>query len=129
MKTSSKIILNNKQRTFLIGACALLAGVVNGFFGTGGGIVLVFALSLLPEDGRLSARDKFATVIAVILPLSLVSALAYGKSVNLELASPYILPGIVGGIIGAFLLDRVNVDLLKKLFAAMVLWAGTNFLL
>lgn len=128
MKTSTKIIRNTKLRMTLIGICAILAGAVNGFFGTGGGIVLVFALSLLPEDDRVTARDKFATVIAVILPLSLASAFTYGRAISLELASPYIVPGIIGGVIGALLLDRINVNFLKKLFAAMVLWAGTNFL-
>lgn len=113
--------LSKKTRIILLGVLAICAGIVNGFLGTGGGIVLMFALSLIPASDDTSTRDRFATVIAVILPLSLISAITYGKSVDLNAASPYILPGIFGGIIGALLLDKLSVKIVKRLFAAMVI--------
>ncbi len=88
----------------------------------------MYALSLVPENSDNSVRDKFAQVIAIVLPLSLISVITYGKSVNLESAAPYILPGIIGGVCGAVLLDKLSVNLIKKLFAVMILWAGINFL-
>lgn len=120
--------LSEKLRVILLGILAIFAGIVNGFLGTGGGIVLMFALSLIPNSDDTSTRDRFATLIAVILPLSLVSVLTYGKSVDLSTASPYIVPGILGGIAGALLLDKLSVKIVKRLFAAMVIWAGISFL-
>lgn len=120
--------LSEKLRVILLGILAIFAGIVNGFLGTGGGIVLMFALSLIPNSDDTSTRDRFATVIAVILPLSLVSVLTYGKSVDLSAASPYIVPGIIGGVAGALLLDKLSVKIVKRLFAAMVIWAGISFL-
>ena len=113
----------------------LAAGFVNGMLGTGGGIILVFLLGyLMRRDPTLkniySTRDVFATVILAILPMSFVSALFYIKdgSVNINDALVYILPGIAGGIAGAYLLDKINVKFLKKLFAAMVIYAGVKMM-
>ena len=128
IKKKSLVNLSKKTRLVLLGALALAAGVVNGFLGTGGGIVLMFALSLIPAADDTAARDRFATVIAVILPLSLVSVLTYGENVNFSAASPYIIPGILGGVLGGLLLDKLSVNIVKKLFAAMVIWAGISFL-
>ena len=109
----------------------MLAGFINGFLGTGGGILLVFLLGLVLTDGEdkdNAARDRFATVIAVIIPLSLVSAMIYSDSVPPTLSAPFILPGMLGGAAGGFLLDRINVKWLKKIFALMVIWAGICFM-
>lgn len=117
-----------KPRLILLAASAVLAGAVNGFLGTGGGIVLMFALSLFPAKNDCEKRDRFATLIAVILPLSLISAAVYGSALDLCTSLQYIIPGIIGGIIGALLLDTINVSFLKRLFAVMVIWAGINFI-
>lgn len=46
------------------------AGVANGFFGGGGGMILV---PLLVRRCRLSQRQAFATSVAIILPLCILS--------------------------------------------------------
>ncbi|MEI3140364.1 MAG: TSUP family transporter [Lawsonibacter sp.] len=51
-----------------------LAGLVNGFFGGGGGSVLV---PLLTQLCKLDQRRAFATSVAVILPLCVLSAAIY----------------------------------------------------
>ncbi len=119
MKNSSKL------NVVFLSAAAFFAGIVNGFLGTGGGIILVFALGRLT---KLAPRDMFATVIAVILPLSALSLGFYSGELDVKLASPYLLPGILGGVTGAYLLDKLDVKLVKKLFAVMVIWAGICFL-
>lgn len=111
--------------------CAFAAGIVNGMFGTGGGIILVFWLAYVMTEKRgYSPRDIFATVIAVVLPMSLVSLWLYFKdgNVNISDALVYLAPGAIGGLIGAFLLQKINLKLLKKAFAAMVIYAGVKML-
>lgn len=131
-----KIPLNKRQppRKMLLqilAVTALFAGIINGFLGTGGGIIIMLALGFLEIGGTGddSLRDRFATVIAVILPLSVISTFSYGDKVNFHAASGYILPGILGGIVGAFLLDKISVKFVKRLFSIMVIWAGINFLI
>lgn len=112
--------------------CGLAAGAVNGLLGTGGGIILVFAFGrLMSERHGYGARDVFAAVILAILPMSAFSALMYIKSGSVELgaALPYAGAGALGGLIGAMLLDKINTELLKKLFAVMVIYAGVRMML
>ncbi len=106
---------------------AVAAGFIGGFIGTGGGIVLMLVLGLAGD--KIEIRDRFALVIAVITPLSLLSALIYNKNVDMTAAEPYILPGIIGGSIGALLLCRIKTELLRRIFALMVIWAGLCFIL
>ena len=124
-----RLFKNAKLFTLILGIAALFGGIVNGFLGTGGGIILMLALGLMPTADDNSIRDRFATVIAVILPLSVISAVTYGDKLNFSAASSYILPGILGGIAGGLLLDKMSVKIVKKLFALMVIWAGINFLM
>ena len=126
-----KKLSSYKPRLALLVPGGVIAGFINGFLGTGGGIILVFLLALVLDDGEdadRAARDRFATVIAVVIPMSLVSALVYSERVSPSLAAPYILPGMLGGAAGGFLLDRINVKWLKKIFALMVIWAGICFM-
>ncbi len=76
-----------------------LAGAVNGFFGGGGGMVLV---PLLSGWCQLGERRAFATSVAVILPLCVLSAGIYLFRGGLDLmaALPYLLGGLLGGWLG-----------------------------
>lgn len=80
-----------KERTkfALTGA---LAGAANGFFGAGGGLFLV---PLLVSWCGMEQRKAFATSVAVILPLSAVSAAVYWMKGGLDIGAawPYLLGG------------------------------------
>ena len=54
--------------------CGALAGIANGFFGAGGGMVLV---PLFTRWIKMEDKTAFATSLAVILPLSVVSVIIY----------------------------------------------------
>ena len=76
--------------------CGALAGTVNGLFGGGGGIPLVF---LLRSWAKLSDKTALATCVAVIFPFCLVSVLVYAFRGALPLgeALPYLVGGLAGG--------------------------------
>ena len=101
------------------------AGFVNGLIGSGGGILVVFGLAPLitDPDGK---RDVFVNALAVMLPISLVSAISYISTGRTDLTGfgVYIIPAAIGGVIGAFILDKINVPVIKKLFTALVIWSG-----
>ena len=104
------------------------AGLVNGLFGGGGGMVLVPVLS---RQGRLEDRQLFATSVAVILPICAVSAAVYlfRGGVPLGDAAPYLVGGALGGILGGKTYGKVSTLWLRRLFAAFVLYGGVRYLL
>jgi uncharacterized membrane protein YfcA len=103
-----------------------LAGLLNGLLGAGGGIILVRgADKILPGEYQ-SSRDVFANALAVMLPISAVSAIAYvlrGSVHGLEFA-PFILPAIIGGVGGGLLLAVIDTRFLRLIFSALVVWSG-----
>ena len=89
-----------------------LAGAVNGLFGGGGGMVLV---PLLSGWCGMEGKRSFATCVAVILPLSAVSAAVYLLRQGFELAAA--LPYLLGGLAGAWLFckqRRLSFDTLGR---------------
>lgn len=74
-------------------------------------------------------RDVLATSMAVMLPVSAVSLVLYflrGLQPPTALLSAIWLPSLVGGVIGAWLLDRLPVRTVKILFALLVLVSGVR---
>lgn len=107
----------------LAGLCAVFAGVLNGFLGTGGGIVMYFILKKLYKD---DAKKAFASVMAAVLPMAALSAFSYWRaSPGLFIkAAPYLLPAAAGGICGAALFGRLKTRFLKILFSVMLIISG-----
>lgn len=105
-----------------------LAGAANGCFGGGGGMVL---LPLLTRWCHVEEKKAFATCVAVILPLCVVSAAVYvlRRGVDLTLAAPYLLGGLIGGFLGGRLFPQVSAGWLRYLFAAFLLYGGVRYLL
>lgn len=106
----------------------VLAGVVNGLFGGGGGMVLV---PLLRRWCGLEERKAFATCVAVILPLCVVSAAVYmlRRGFDVVQALPYLIGGLAGGLVGGKLFGSVSVEWLRGLFAVFLLYGGVRYLL
>ena len=104
------------------------AGIVNGLFGGGGGMVL---LPLLLRGGELPQRASFATCLAAIWPMSAVSAAVYYFRVHPELSLllPCLLGGVLGGILAGLTFGKVPVRVLKLVFGAFLLYGGVRYLL
>lgn len=103
------------------------AGLVNGFFGGGGGMVLV---PMLTTKCGLDQRRAFATSVAIILPLCVLSSLIYFFRGGLELSAalPYLVGGFAGGFAGGKMFRRLNMDVLRKIFALFILYGGVKSL-
>lgn len=113
-----------KDSSLLLIVGGILAGFINGLLGAGGGIIIVFVLSRVLRES--DSRDIFANALCVMLPLSAVSCAIYvaNGSTSFEGFSAFILPAILGGLLGGLLLCKINTFFLKKLFAALVAISG-----
>ena len=119
------------KRCTLLGVCGLAAGIVNGLLGAGSGVIIVFALQAVLGASLRDSRDIFANATAIILPISLFSAVTYFLSGELPATqlSRYLLPGVIGGLIGAFLLGKLPERVVKCIFALVVLVSGLIMLM
>ena len=104
------------------------AGLANGLFGGGGGMVF---LPILSRWGNLSQRKLYATCVGVIFPVCLVSAAVYvvRGDISLRTAVPYLIGGLIGGWLGGKLYGEVSTRFLKWLFAGFLFYAGVKYLL
>lgn len=108
-------------------AVGLLSGVIAGLLGTGGGIAVVEGL----ERTGTQERRAHATSLAVIFPISAVSAVLYGLGGHVPLGDTLWLCGgaALGGLAGAFLLGCVGIRLLNNIFTLLMLVSGVWMLL
>ena len=115
---------------------SVAAGLVNGFIGTGGGIILYFTLKFLNsapvgEEQEEQMKDTMAMIVACIIPMSVISAVIYmlkGALACGQLAV-YLPAALIGGLAGAFLLDKLKFKFVRKLFAALIIYAGARMIL
>lgn len=115
---------NDKVSLILAGICA---GAVTGFFGAGGGMILVPMLVLFTT---LDPATIFPTSLSIILPVCLVALAVTAFPGNLPLAAslPYLAGSAIGGIAAGFLGPRIPVKWLHKLLGIFILWGGIRYL-
>ena len=104
------------------------AGLANGLFGGGGGMVF---LPIVSRWGDLAAKQLYATCVGVIFPVCAVSAVIYlwRGEMALSNAWPYLAGGLAGGWLGGKLYGKVSTSVLKWLFAAFLFYAGVKYLI
>lgn len=104
-----------------------LTGIVNGMLGAGGGMIAVPALRKLGLD----KKDSHANAVAVILPLAVFSAALYLYEGRVALTDPliYIPSGLVGAVIGTFIMKKITAKNLGRLFGAFMIFAGVRMIL
>lgn len=104
-----------------------LAGIANGLFGAGGGMLL---LPVLEKTTKLEPKELFASSVCIILPLSLVSLGVYflqgGSFAGQSL--PYLIGGAGGGVAAGLLLKRLPTKLLHYVLGGFILWGGIRLL-
>ena len=105
----------------------IIAGIANGLFGGGGGMIVVPMLNFLLKYQN---KNAHATAILIILPLSIVSGLFYAFFGNFNLASgiPTAIGVIIGGILGAVLLKSLSSKVVLIIFSVAMAIAGVKML-
>ena len=118
------MVLSSRTGLILAG---LGAGIVNGLFGAGGGMVLVPLLSLLTD---LEEEEIFSSSLAVILPTCLVSLTATALTGNVawKEAVPWLFCSAVGGILAAVWGRKIPVLWLHRGLGLFIVWGGIRYL-
>ncbi|HHZ17221.1 MAG TPA: sulfite exporter TauE/SafE family protein [Peptococcaceae bacterium] len=106
-----------------LGGIGLLTGIINGLLGIGGGTILIPALTFLLQKEQHTAHG---TSLAIILPTAMVSTFVYQANNHIDwpLAFKIALSGMIGGYLGANLMEHIPAASLKKLFGIFMAIAG-----
>lgn len=119
----------------LLALGGICAGMINGFLGSGGGIILIFVMTvfasrIFPENKQNGNNEKtkslFATAVASILPMSAVSVIFYLTRGSFDIGESliFLIPAAIGGTAGALLMEKLSPAFLRVIFAALMIWAG-----
>ena len=105
-----------------------LSGIVSGFFGAGGGLLLIPFLTIIEKQNEVESR---ATTIFCIFFMVIISSFFYFKqdSINWNISIKCAIGGIIGGYIGSKLLLKLNKNILKILFVLFLIYAGIKMII
>ena len=119
--------LSKKAKNIITIVGGAFAGVVNGLFGGGAGMIIVPLLIFLLGY---QTKVAHATAILIVLPLSLLSGLfyAYFGTLRLLVALPVSIGVTVGGVIGAFLLSKLSSKWIILVFSVVMVLAGLKMI-
>lgn len=109
----------------------IFVGLITGAaasMGLGGGFVLLVYLSIFtntPQDLAQGINLLF------FLPIALLSLMIHikNKLIDLKLVGKYLILGLPCAVVGSFVAGIIDVEILRKLFAAFLLYIGISQLL
>ena len=101
----------------------IFAGIVSGLFASGGGMILVPAFIYILKMKDVEAR---ATSVLCILPMVVTSGIFYYTNdyIDWKIGILCAIGGIVGGIVGAKLLNKLPAHYLKIAFTLFLIYAS-----
>lgn len=111
------------ERWLRVAVAGLTVGLLTGFFGVGGGFLIVPALVLVLGFGMRSAVGTSLVVIAINSASGLLAHLRYG-GIDVGLSLLFVVGGVVGALLGAAVAGRVDERRLQRWFAALVVAVG-----
>jgi hypothetical protein len=118
----------NLTTILILVAIGISAGILSGFIGIGGGILIIPALVLFLG---LSQKEAQGTSLAIMLPpIGLLAAMNYYKAgyINLKYAIIIATAFLIGGYFGSKLAVSINDQVVKKIFAVVLLIVSLKIL-
>ena len=99
----------------------LVAGVLSGMFGIGGGVIMVPALVLFMGMSQHNAQGT--SIGLMLLPIGLLAAYNYHKegSLNVKFGLIIALAFVIGGYFGSKVVLGISESLLKRMFGVLML--------
>lgn len=119
MKQKTKSIL----KIFELIGVGIVAGFINGFFGAGGGLLLV---PMIAYAGKDDAKTAHATTLMCVLFMCISSSVFYfiKKQLDFKLIILCGIGSIIGSLIGTKLLKKLKNKVIDLVFAIILMIAG-----
>ena len=106
----------------------VLAGVVNGFFGAGGGLLIVPLFSMVC---KLDSKTTHATTLGCVLFMCISSSIIYFVKHELDFKLILVcgIGSVVGSLIGTKLLKNLKNNVIDLVFSMVLIIAGVSMIL
>ena len=119
-----EVVFLSKNIRLSIAGCT--AGLVNGLFGAGGGMVLV---PLLGRKAGIDETQRFSASVAIITPICIVSLLfSLPWQITFNKVLPYLIGSAVGGTAAGLWGRKIPTIWLHRILGALILWGGIRYL-
>lgn len=119
---------DSRRRQFTGAGCSgIAAGLLNGLFGGGGGMVLIPGLK---RFARVEDETLFPMSVSVMLPVSLLSLgiSAMGAPLPWPDVWPYLIGSAAGGLAVGIWGKKIPVLWLHRILGIMLLWGGVRYI-
>ena len=116
--------MNKLIKISLIG---LTAGLINGMFSTGGGMILVPSLIYIL---KIEDKKSRGTTLFCILIMVITTGFFYYKQnyIDTKISLLVAIGGAIGGMLGAILLKHINTKHIKILFTCFLFYMSLNLM-
>jgi len=117
------------QTIIVLVLIGILAGILSGFVGVGGGILIVPALIYFLGMSQHEAQGT--SLFVLLLPVGILAVLNYSKSgqMNWKFGLIIALTFVVGGYIGSKLALKISPSVVKLIFGAIMAIVSIKLLL
>lgn len=105
----------------------LFGGFVSGFFGAGGGLILLPAMVNILKVDEYKARG---TTLASIFIATLIASIFYMKNnyFDMSLSIKLAIGGVVGGFLGAKITNKIPKNILTIVFNIFLLYVSIRMI-
>jgi len=107
---------------FIVG---LFTGFLTGFFGVGGGFILIPLLVLVLNISAHKATPPALLLITVFGSISLGTRFCFGRSFHIPLALSLITGGALGMFLGRYFSPKISEHAIKRFFAVLSFLTAT----
>ena len=118
--------IDNKNKTlniFKFIGIGFLSGMINGFFGAGGGLLLVPMITFVAKD---DTKKAHATTLACVMFMCLASSVIYfiKRQLDYRLILVCAIGSLIGALIGTKLLKKLKNNVIDLVFSMVLVVAG-----
>ena len=117
------------QTVLILVAIGIIAGILSGFVGVGGGVVIVPALVYIL--GMTQYQAQGTSLFVLLLPVGILAVHNYWKTSNINWQFGLIIAVtfVVGGYIGSKLALRISPSLVRLIFGVIMAYVSFRMIL
>lgn len=117
------------QTILILVGIGVTAGILSGFVGVGGGVVIVPALMYALSMNQYEAQGT--SLFVLLLPVGILAVMNYWKSGNINWQFGIIIAVtfVIGGYIGSKVALKISPNLVKLIFGLIMLYVSFRMIM